>query len=104
MSFWEMAVVITTCLYLLVIFLLGSMGMKPAFPTPAEYYSFAGTLNLFVFFPLFLIRFIALYILIKNGQTCMNMEINGDDPHKYSYGVRVIHKRKINVKEELSIV
>ena len=74
------------------------MGMKPAFPTPAEYYSFARILNLFVFFPLFLIRFIALYILIKNGQTCMNMEINGDDPHKYSYGVRVIHKRKINVK------
>ena len=57
-----------------------------------------------LFFPLLLIRFIALYILIKNGQKCMNMEINGDDPHKYSYGVRVIHKRKINVKEELSIV
>ena len=103
-SFWEMAVVIVTCLYLLVIFLGGSMGMKPAFPTPAAYQSFAGILNLFVFFPLFLIRFIALYILIKNGQTCMNMEINGDDPHKYSYGVRVIHKRKINVNEEVSIV
>ena len=45
-----------------------------------------------------LIRMIALYLLIKNGQKCMNMEINGGDPNKYSYGVRVIHKRKINVK------
>ena len=103
-SFWELAVVITTCLYLLAIFLGGSMGMKPAFSTPAAYQSFDDTLTLFVWSPLFLIRFIALYLLIKNGQKCMNMEINGDDPHKYSYGVRVIHKRTIHLKEELSIV
>ena len=97
-SFWEIAVVIVTLLNLLVLFVFSGMGMKPGFSTPADYYSFVDTLNNFVAAPLTIIRFIALYILIKNGQKCMNMEINGGDPLKYSYGVRVIHKRKINVK------
>ena len=103
-SFWEIAVVILTVLYLLVIFLGGSIGMKPSFSTPAAYGSFTFILTFFVFVPIFFIRLIALYILIKNGQKCMNMEINGEDPHKYSYGVRVIHKRNIHLKEEVSIV
>ena len=33
-----------------------------------------------------------------NGQKCMNMEINGEDPLKYSHGVRVIHKRGIHFR------
>ena len=28
----------------------------------------------------------------------MNMEINGEDPLKYSHGVRVIHKRGIHFR------
>ena len=104
-SFWELTVVIVTVSNLLVVFLGGSIGMKPGFSSPAAYDFFASTLMYtFVYWPLMLIRFIALYLLIKNGQKCMNMEINGGDPHKYSYGVRVIHKRKINVKTKPDII
>ena len=38
-------------------------------------------------------------MLIKNGQKCMNMELNGEDPSNYSHGVRIINRRgiKLNV-------
>ena len=97
-SFWEIAVLIAAVLNLLTMFLLGSIGMKPAFSTPAAYESVTSSLRYFVFLPIFLIRSIASYLLIKNGQKCMNMEINGEDPLKYSHGVRVIHKRGIHFR------
>ena len=97
-SFWEIAVLIASALNLLNMFLLGSIGMKPSFSTPAAYESVTSSLRYFVFMPIFLIRFIALLLLIKNGQKCMNMEINGEDPLKYSHGVRVIHKRGIHFR------
>ena len=97
-SFLEIAVLIASALNSLNMFLLGSIGMKPSFSTPAAYESVTSSLRYFVFIPIFLIRFIALLLLIKNGQKCMNMEINGEDPLKYSHGVRVIHKRGIHFR------
>ena len=97
-SFWEIAVLIASALNLLNMFLLGSIGMKPSFSTPAAYESVTSSLRNFVFIPIFLIRTIALLLLVKNGQKCMNMEINGEDPLKYSHGVRVIHKRGIHFR------
>ena len=41
-------------------------------------------------------------MLIKNGQKCMNMELNGEDPSNYSHGVRIINRRGIKLKDASS--
>ena len=51
---------------------------------------------------LFFIRIITLLMLIKNGQKCMNMEVNGEDPSNYSHGVRIINRRGIKLKDASS--
>ena len=97
-SIRELIVVFVTLLYLLVIFLGGSVGMSSGFSTPAEYDVFRNSLFVFMLL-LFFIRIITMLMLIKNGQKCMNMELNGEDPSNYSHGVRIINRRgiKLNV-------
>ena len=100
-SIRELIVVFVTLLYLLVIFLGGSVGMSPGFSTPVEYQSFINPLFTF-WIILIIIRIITMLMLIKNGQKCMNMELNGEDPSNYSHGVRIINRRGIKLKDASS--
>ena len=79
------------------VFTFTYLAVTPGFSTPAEYNDFRNSLFVFMLL-LFFIRIITLLMLIKNGQKCMNMEVNGEDPSNYSHGVRIINRRGIKLK------
>ena len=73
------------------VFTFTYLAVTPGFSTPAEYNDFRNSLFVFMLL-LFFIRIITVLMLIKNGQKCMNMEVNGEDPYKTIHMVSVSYE------------
>ena len=73
--------------------IMSSVAMAPKFSSPSAYDQVMSQLRVLLGSCLFL-RVLALFILIRRGQKCIELESKGiTDPKKYYSSIRVIHRR-----------